>query len=144
MAKGGATDGYLERLRSVPLFAECDDAELRQVGTLGTEITLPAGRVLTTEGERGQEAFLLEEGQAVATRGGQEIARFGPGDFFGEMALIGDRPRSATVTTESEVLVRAFHSSEFRRMMIDVPSIALRILTTMASRLASAEDAATH
>jgi CRP-like cAMP-binding protein len=144
MARGGAADEYINRLRSVPLFAECDESELREVASLGTEVSVPAGRQLMVEGDGAHEAFLLEDGHALATRGGKEIARFGPGDFFGEMALIANRPRSATVVAEDEVTVRAFHTSEFRQMMQDVPSIALKILATMAERLLDSEDAPTH
>lgn len=143
MAKGVA-DEYLDRLRSVSLFSECDDAELRHIAGLGTEVTVPAGKQLMTEGEAAHEAFLLMAGHASATRGGQPLARFGPGDFFGEMALLGNRPRSATVVADDEVTVRAFHSAEFRRMMDDVPSIAVKILRTTAERLLDAEDSATH
>jgi CRP-like cAMP-binding protein len=143
MAKA-SSDEYLDRLRSVPLFAECDDAELKQIAGLGTEINVSSGQALTTEGGAAHEAFLLMDGHATATRGGKQIATFGPGDFFGEMALIGNRPRSATVTADDDLTVRAFHQTEFRQMMNDVPSIAVGILRTMAERLLDAEDVATH
>jgi CRP-like cAMP-binding protein len=143
MAKS-SSDEYLERLRSVPLFAECDDAELTQIAGLGAEISLPAGQELTREGDVAHEAFLLMDGHATAVRGGTQIATFGPGDFFGEMALIGNRPRSATVTADDQVTIRAFHQTEFRQMMGEVPSIAVGILRIMAERLLEAEDAPTH
>jgi CRP-like cAMP-binding protein len=143
MAKA-SSDEYLDRLRSVPLFAECNDGELQQIAGLGTEISLPAGRTLMTEGETAREAFLLEAGHVTVTRRGAEVARFGPGDFFGEMALIGNRPRTATVVADDDITVRAFHQTEFRQMMNEVPSIAVGLLQTMAERLLESEDAATH
>jgi CRP-like cAMP-binding protein len=143
MAKA-SSDEYLDRLRSVPLFAQCTDAELKQIAGLGTEISLPAGQTLMTEGETAREAFLLEAGHVTVTRHGAGVARFGPGDFFGEMALIGNRPRTATVVADDEITVRAFHQTEFRQMMNEVPSIAVGLLQTMAERLLEAEDAATH
>ena len=143
MAKGDTHD-YLDRLRAVPLFAECDASELREVASLGTEVSVPAGQQLMAEGDAALEAFLLVEGHATVTREGKELARFGPGDFFGEMALLGNRPRSATVVADDDVTVRAFHTAEFRQMMNDVPSIAVKILRTTAERLLDAEDAPTH
>lgn len=143
MAKGSSND-YLDRLRSVPLFAACDDGELAQVAGLGAEISVPDGQELTREGDVAHEAFLLVDGRATASRDGVPIAHFEPGDFFGEMALIANRPRSATVVANGPTTVRAFHQTEFRRMMTEVPTIAVGILRVMAERLLDAEDAPTH
>lgn len=143
MAKG-ASDEYLDRLRSVSLFSECDDDELQEIARLGTEVTLAGGRTIMNEGDPAQEAFLVMEGHATATRAGAELARFGPGDFFGEMALLGNRPRSATVVSDEQLTLRAFHRTEFRQMMEDVPSIATKILRITAERLLDSEDSATH
>lgn len=141
----GSSDDYLGRLRDVPLFSGCDDDELAQIAGLGTEVPISAGRTLLREGDVGQEAFLVLDGHATCTRGGTEIARFGPGDFFGEMALVGGRrPRTATVVADDDMVVRAFHSSEFRQMLHDVPGIALKVMTTIAERLLDAEDTPTH
>lgn len=143
MAKGVSKE-ILERLRAVPLFSQCDNDELAEIAGLGTEVNVTAGQTLMTEGEGAHEAFLLMQGRATASRGGERLAEFGPGDFFGEMALIGNKPRSATVVADEDGVVWAFHSAEFRRMMHDVPSIAVKILWTTAERLLDAEDAPTH
>jgi CRP-like cAMP-binding protein len=143
MAKGVPKE-YLERLRAVPLFSGCDDDELNRIAGLGTEVNVSAGQILMKEGDGAHEAFLLMSGRATATRSGKAIATFGPGDFFGEMALIGDRPRSATVVADEDGMVWAFHSAEFRSMMHEVPSIAVKVLWTTAERLLDAEDAPTH
>jgi CRP/FNR family transcriptional regulator, cyclic AMP receptor protein len=130
---------YLDRLRAVPLFANCDVDELTQIAALGTEVSVPNGQTLMTEGDASQDAYLVMSGHATCSKDGVEVARFGPGDFFGEMALIGNRPRSATVVADGPLSVRAFHVSEFRRMMHDVPGIAVKILWVTAERLFEAD-----
>lgn len=140
----GVPKEYLDKLRAVPLFAECDDRELKEIAGLGTELAVEAGRALMREGDPAHEAFLLVSGSVSVTRHGDTIATFGPGDFFGEMALIGNRARTATVTADTDAVVRVFHSAEFKQMMTDVPGLAVKILWIMAERLLDAEDAATH
>ena len=135
---------YLEHLAQVPLFAECDRRELEIIAGLGTEITVPAGRVLAQEGDQAHEAFLVVEGQATCTIGGEHVATFGPGDFFGEMALIAHKPRTATVVADTDMTLRVFHVTEFHQLMEDTPTIAVKILTATAQRLLHAEDSPTH
>jgi CRP-like cAMP-binding protein len=137
-------DEYLERLAGVPLFADLDKHELKAVASLGTEITVDAGRELTHEGDAANEAFLVLEGTARCTRDGVELATFGPGDFFGEMALLAHGPRTATVTATSTVSVRAFHKTEFDQLIEQSPKVAVKILRTTAQRLLHAEDSPHH
>jgi CRP/FNR family transcriptional regulator, cyclic AMP receptor protein len=137
-------DEYLERLAGVPLFADLDRDELTAVARLGTDLEIEEGRVLTTEGERAAEAFLVLSGTARAERDGEEIATFGPGDFFGEMALLGHTHRTATITATSPMTVRAFHSSEFENLLSEHPTVAVKILRTTAQRLLQAEDSPHH
>ena len=92
------TKPWIERLRGIDLFSQCTDKELEQIDALMTEVTLPEGKVLMREGEIGLEAFVIESGEAVVTRDGTELARRGPGMIVGEMALIDQGPRTATVT----------------------------------------------
>jgi CRP-like cAMP-binding protein len=135
---------YLDRLRAVPLFAQCDDRELNEVAALGTEVGVPAGEWLMKQGDPSSDAFLVMTGTATCVKDGVDIARFGSGDFFGEMALIGERPRSASVVAGDDLSVRAFHASEFRQLLTDVPSIAVKVLWATAGRLMEAEAAPTH
>jgi CRP-like cAMP-binding protein len=135
---------YLEHLAQVPLFAECDERELEIVASLGTEVSVPKGKVLTKQGEQAHEAFLALEGRAKCFVDDREVAEFGPGDFFGEMALIAQHPRTATVIAETDMRLLVFHVSEFNRLMQDTPTIAVKILTATAKRLLNAEDAPTH
>ena len=135
---------YLDRLAAVPLFADLDQDELEAVAALGTDVDVEAGRELAKEGDVGSEAFLILEGSAVCTRGGEEIATFGPGDFFGEMALLVHGHRTATITTTSQTSVRAFHRSEFDSLLDPSPKVGVKILRTTAERLLHAEDSPHH
>jgi len=135
---------YLDRLRGVSLFAACDEKELTQVATLGTEVRVPAGEFLMKQGDSSMDAYLVMDGRATCSKDGVELTQFGPGDFFGEMALIGDRPRSATVVAGEDLSVRAFHASEFRQLLSDVPGIAVKVLWVTAERLIAAEESASH
>jgi CRP-like cAMP-binding protein len=135
---------YLDRLAAVPLFADLDDEELEAVAALGTDIDVDEGRVLAKEGAVGTEAFLILSGSASCTRDGEEIASFGPGDFFGEMALLVHGHRTATITTTSPTSVRAFHRSEFDSLLDRSPKVGVKILRTTAQRLLHAEDSPHH
>jgi CRP-like cAMP-binding protein len=135
---------YLDRLAAVPLFADLDDEELEAVAALGTDIDVDEGRVLAEEGAVGTEAFLILSGSASCTRDGEEIASFGPGDFFGEMALLVHGHRTATITTTSPTSVRAFHRSEFDSLLDRSPKVGVKILRTTAQRLLHAEDSPRH
>ena len=135
---------YLERLGSVPLFADLDRHELEAVADLGTDVNVEEGRELARQGDPASEAFLVLEGTARAERDGEEIATFGPGDFFGEMALLAHGDRTATVTATSALSVRAFHKSEFESLMERSPKVAVKILRTTAERLLNAEDSPHH
>jgi len=135
---------YLDRLASVSLFSGLEKDELKVVAGLGTEVPVDEGTELTVEGGTAHEAFLVMSGTATCVIDGQEVATFGPGDFFGEMALISHGPRTATVAATSDMMVRAFDEGEFRRMLHDSPHVAVKILLATAERLLEAEGAPTN
>jgi CRP-like cAMP-binding protein len=137
-------DEYLQRLASVPLFADLDEHDLEAVAELGTDVDVEAGRELVHEGDSASQAFLVLAGTAVAERDGEELATFGPGDFFGEMALLVHGHRTATVTATSPMSVRAFHKTEFDSLLDRSPKVAVKILRTTAVRLLNAEDSPHH
>ena len=87
----------IELLRAVPLFSGCTSKELGQISALGDELHQPAGAELITEGVKGREFFVLIDGPVEARRNGRRIAAFETGDFFGEIALLTESPRTATV-----------------------------------------------
>ena len=87
----------VELLRAVPLFSSCTTKELGQISALGDELHQPVGSELITEGVKGREFFVLIEGTVEARRNGRRVATFEAGDFFGEIALLTESPRTATV-----------------------------------------------
>ena len=129
-------DAKVELLKSVPLFADCTKAELRALARSTDEIDLREGTVMTREGRPGREFFVLVQGAARVTRNGRKLADLKDGDWFGEIALITDRPRTATVTATSAVDVLVITDRQFRSVVETMPSIALKVLSTVGDRLA--------
>ena len=128
-------DAKVELLKRVPLFAGCSKQELRQVALLADELDVREGQVLTTEGERGREFFVLVEGVAEVRRKGRKMNTMTAGDFFGEIALVSARPRTATVTAVSPARVLVVTDRAFRELMRKVPSIQLKVLAALADRV---------
>ena len=130
-------DAKIELLKSVPLFAGCSKNELRALAKTADEIDLRQGTVLTREGRPGREFFVLIDGTAEVTKKGKKIADLGPGDWLGEIALITDSPRTATVTATSAVDVLVITDRRFRTVVETMPSIALKVLACVGERLNS-------
>ena len=130
-------DAKVELLKSVPLFAGCSKNELRELAKTADEIDLRQGTVLTREGRPGREFFVLIDGTAEVTKKGKKIADLGPGDWLGEIALITDSPRTATVTATSPVDVLVITDRRFRSVVETMPSIALKVLACVGERLSS-------
>ena len=130
-------DAKIELLKSVPLFAGCSKTELRQLAKTADEIDLRQGTVLTREGRPGREFFVLIDGTAEVTKKGKKIADLGPGDWLGEIALITDSPRTATVTATSPVDVLVITDRRFRSVVETMPSIALKVLACVGERLST-------
>ena len=137
-------DPKVERLSQVQLFSACSKRELAHIAALTTEIEVPAGRVLMRQGDPGRECFVIEEGTARATMRGRETTKMGPGECFGEMALLHAAPRSATVTAESDMHLLVLNSREFSTLLEDVPSVARKVLAAVGERLRNAERARPH
>jgi CRP-like cAMP-binding protein len=127
----------LKLLARVPLFAHLPRRELTRIAGIADEIAVPAGRDLIVEGEPGREFFVLVSGRAVVRREGTFVNLLGPGAFFGELALLADRPRSATVTTTepSRLLVLSEHA--FRDVFRSSRKLPGRLLPEVARRLAA-------
>ena len=130
------SDAKIKLLKTVPLFAGCSKTELRELAMIADEIDLRDGHVLTREGRPGREFFVLIDGTAQVTRKDKKIADLGSGDWFGEIALITDAPRTATVTATSPVDVLVITDRSFHRVVETMPSIALKVLAVVGERLA--------
>jgi CRP-like cAMP-binding protein len=130
-------DAYLDYLAKVPLFSALGRKELRQVAALTFDSTAKAGDDVVKEGQPGHEFYLITEGTAAATLRGKKLVRLGPGDFFGEMALVDQGPRSATVTAETDLSILILGEREFSALMDTVPTVGKKILRGVAARLRS-------
>jgi CRP-like cAMP-binding protein len=133
----------VDALTHVPLLAGLERAELERLSTLFKERTFPEGAVITREGERGARIlafFVIAEGSASVTVGGERKPALGPGDHFGEIALFYDQPRTATVVAETDLRCFALGAWEFRPFVESNPEIAWPIMENMAQRLADNED----
>jgi CRP/FNR family transcriptional regulator, cyclic AMP receptor protein len=125
----------VELLKQVPLFAGCTKAELVEVAISADELEAPDGQVLAREGARGREFFVLVDGTVAVTRSGKKVADLGPGDWFGEIAILTYKPRTATVTATTEVRLLVLSDRAFRRVVETTPRIALKVLASVAQRL---------
>ena len=128
-------DAKIELLKKVPLFAGCSKSELRELAKTADELDLRQGTVLTREGRPGREFFVLIEGTGEVSKKGKKIAELGPGDWLGEIALITDSPRTATVTATSPVDVLVVTDRRFRSLVETMPSIAMKVLASVGERL---------
>jgi CRP/FNR family cyclic AMP-dependent transcriptional regulator len=129
-------DAKAELIRHVPLFARCSSKELAEVAGIADEIDIAEGKEVTREGERGREFVVLVEGTAEVTRDGKTINTLGSGDFLGEIAIVSDLPRTATVTTTSPVRALVIRDVEFKTLLRHQPGIAEKVLAALADRLA--------
>ena len=128
-------DAKVELLKNVPLFAGCTKAELRRLARICDEIDLREGTVLTREGRTAHEFFVIVEGTVRVTKGGKKLADLGPGAWLGEIALLTGAPRTATATATSSTRTLVIVDRDFRKLVEDVPSIAMKVLTSVAERL---------
>jgi len=126
----------VELIRQVPLFSQLSRREVEEVTKIADEIDVKAGKVLTREGERGNEFFVLLGGAARVERGGKKVNTLGRGDFFGEIALVSRSPRTATVTTTEPSDLLVITGTSFRALLEHSPRIQLRVLEALADRLA--------
>jgi CRP/FNR family transcriptional regulator, cyclic AMP receptor protein len=132
-------DAKVELLSNVPLFSACSKRDLRRIAALVDEIDVPEGRVLTRQGEPGWECFVIAEGEAKVTVRGSGTASLGPGDVVGEMSLLDQGPRSATVTANSDMHLLVLTSRSFSSLINQVPLVARRIMVALAGRLREVE-----
>ena len=138
-----STKRVVEELSRVPLFSDCSNRDLQTIGRVVKDIDHPAGTVIAREGEPGVGLFVIVEGEAEVTIGGKKKATLGPGEFFGEIALLDGGPRTATVTAITDMKLLGLTEWVFRGLMQEHPSIAIKTLQQRAGRLRSATKAAT-
>ena len=132
-------DSDVAALRQVPLFSGLSDKDLKRLSRMLQERVFAPGDNIAVEGQEGHGFFLIESGSATVTRGGETVNSLGPGDWFGELALISKGPRTATVTASSELRCRALASWEFRPFLQEHADVAFSMLETLVERIRVAE-----
>ncbi|HSO95593.1 MAG TPA: cyclic nucleotide-binding domain-containing protein [Acidimicrobiia bacterium] len=129
----GKTADWLEK---VPLFRGLSKKQLREISGLATRLSEPAGAVLTQEGKAGHEFIIVIEGEIEVRKGDRVVATRGAGDYVGEIALLDQRPRTATVIAKTPVVIEVIGQREFRTLLAGAPELSGDIMATMAQRLA--------
>ena len=127
-------------LRKGPLFSGLDDKELASLAEEFNERRFAAGDSIALEGEGGLMFFVVESGEASVEVRGEQVGKLGPGSAFGEIALIDRRPRTATVTAQSELKTFGLPGFVYRPFVEARPAVAWKLLEAMADRLAAAES----
>jgi CRP-like cAMP-binding protein len=129
-------DAKVELISRVPLFEHCSKRELAAIAAIADQVELPEGRVLVKEGELGREFFVLVDGTVEVRKGAQQLAMLRAGDFFGEIALVSNSPRMATVETVSRVRALVVSSRDFWTLLDESPRTQRKILQAVGDRLA--------
>ena len=125
----------VEALKRAPLFEGLSRKELTQLARVSEDMEIPAGRALCKEGEIGHEFFVLVDGKVDVTRNGRKVAMRGGGEFVGEIALIEQTPRTATVTAKTPLRVFVLTHQGFRSLLDENPSVERKVLRTLARRV---------
>ena len=130
-------------LKGVPLFANLSKRDLRRLAGRAEEVRYGANRLIVSQGARRDSFFVIAEGIARVRRGSRTIGRLGLGDFFGEMALLDGRPRSASVVAETPLVTVRLMRAEFNKELDTSPTIARGILAELAARIRNLESTST-
>lgn len=132
-------DEKLKLLSKVPLLAGLDRKGLEEVGRLADEVDLPAGRVIAREGSSGDEFFVILEGTIRIDRDGKHLRDLAPGDFFGELSLLGRVARTASATCVTPCRLLVVGHREFHALLSKFPTIQAAVLEAVAKRIARLE-----
>jgi CRP/FNR family transcriptional regulator len=122
-------------LKKVPLFSGLDNRELNQIASSMRERRFKAGDTITQEGAGGAGFFVVEEGEAEVNVAGETRGSIGPGDYFGEIALLNESPRTATLTARTDMLCYGMTPWDFRPLVESNSTIAWKLLTAMSEKM---------
>jgi len=136
-------DEHFDALRSLRLFNACSAKELEQIARLTDEVSVEAGHRIVSQGDSGREAFVIVDGIASVVLGDRSIADLGPGQHFGELALLDGGPRTASVDAATDMKLLVIHRPAFLGLLDEQPGIARRIMAAMAGIIRSLEQAPT-
>jgi CRP-like cAMP-binding protein len=124
----------VDLLKQVPLFSDLDNKEVEEIAGSMKQRSFSSGQQIAVEGESGVGFFVIEDGDASVTVHGDEVRRLGPGDYFGEIALIAQSPRTATVTAETDLKTYGMTFWDFRPLVEGTPGIAWKLLQSFAKQ----------
>lgn len=130
---------YVRYLKQVPLFAGLSDPHLQRIANSARERSFEPGTPIVSEGETGQGFYLIVSGRAKVQRGERVLRTLNAGDYFGELALLRDRPRSATVVAADRTMCLALTRWDFKGLLDANPTIAVHLLETVSARLDDAD-----
>lgn len=136
MVRKGDRAGTIDDLRHIALFAKMSNADLQEVAALGEPVDTEPGAVLIDQGDVGLECFLVLEGEAGISSGGEHLVTIGPGSIVGEMALVDHRPRNASVVAQTPMRLLAFDIAAFKRLLEDMPLARDHIYALLEARTA--------
>lgn len=125
----------IDKLRKVKLFSACSQRELQKVAKASDELLLPAGSILMEQGDTGRQAFVVIEGTAIVRRNRRKVAELGPGESIGELSLFDLGPRTATVEAGTDLRVLVLTSRALLSLLDESPSLARKMLSSMATRI---------
>jgi len=140
-----ARNDMVEQLSGVDLFSTCTARELTLIARVTEERSVDSGTAVVEQGASGNQLYLIVAGEAEVIRDGRSVARLGPGQYFGELAVLDGAPRGATVTASSDLELLVLGQREVAAVLDEWPGVSRKLLVTLAARLRQAEaDAATH
>jgi CRP-like cAMP-binding protein len=128
-------DAKVELIKNVPLFAQCTKKELSAIATVADLVEVPKGTKLVSEGGWDRDFMIIVDGAADVRRGGRKVNTLKAGDFFGEIALIIEGPRIATVTATEPTRVLVLREQQFWPLLEEIPALQRRVLRALAERL---------
>ena len=135
-----ARDNKIAALKRAPLFAGLSRKELAELAKVTEDVEFDTGKVLCKQGETAREFFVIMEGEVAVRRGRRRLATIGSGEFFGEIALVENLPRTATVTAQTPVRFFVLTRRSFLRLLDEQPGVERKVLRALARRLVSVSD----
>jgi CRP/FNR family cyclic AMP-dependent transcriptional regulator len=136
--------GEYRDLKRIWLFSGCSQAELRKIQKVLHRVTVSAGTLLVEEGQPGLLFFIVVDGRATVQRGSHPVATLGPGDHFGELSLLDEEPRSASVVCETDMTLLVLRQRHFQKVLRTSPSMVRKLLAAMSVRLRDSDARAYH
>ncbi len=129
----------MELLKKVPMFNNLSQRHLREIGKHADQVKMEAGRVLAQQEKKGWEFIFIVDGKARVEKDGKVIRQLSEGDFFGEISLIDGEPRTATVTSDTDMTLLVVHKTSFDHLLDTIPGLQRKILISLCQYLRRAE-----